>query len=69
MSNALTANLGLRVADDYLAMLGGGVLATRFGAFGLNSTYSSARVEDGARKQAGASGSTTAGPSSPPALP
>ncbi len=51
MSNALTANLGLRVADDYLAMLGGGVLATRFGAFGLNSTYSSARVEDGARKQ------------------
>ncbi len=25
MSNALTANLGLRVADDYLAMLGGGV--------------------------------------------
>ncbi len=51
MSNALTANLGARVAEDYLALLGGGVLATRFGAFGLNSTYSSARVEDGARKQ------------------
>lgn len=51
LTNALTANLGTRVAEDYLAVLGGGVLATPYGAFGLNTTYSNAIVENGQRKQ------------------
>ncbi|WP_459207584.1 fimbria/pilus outer membrane usher protein [Pseudomonas sp. MLB6B] len=51
LSNALSANLGARVAEDYLAVLGGGVWATRQGAFGLNSTFSSATVENHQRKQ------------------
>ncbi|MCE4053919.1 fimbria/pilus outer membrane usher protein [Pseudomonas sp. Au-Pse12] len=45
LDNNLTLNSGVRVADDYLALLGGGVLATAYGAFGLNSTFSSARTE------------------------
>ncbi|MEX5330174.1 fimbria/pilus outer membrane usher protein [Pseudomonas paraeruginosa] len=51
LTNALTANLGARMAEDYLALLGGGVFATRYGAFGLNTTFSSATVENGQRKQ------------------
>ncbi|HCR1547987.1 TPA: fimbrial biogenesis outer membrane usher protein [Pseudomonas aeruginosa] len=51
LTNSLTANLGARMAEDYLALLGGGVLATPYGAFGLNSTFSSATVEKGRRKQ------------------
>lgn len=51
LSNALSANLGARVAQDYLAVLGGGVLATPYGAFGVNSTFSSATVENQQRKQ------------------
>ncbi|CAD5109397.1 fimbria/pilus outer membrane usher protein [Zestomonas carbonaria] len=51
LSNALTANLGARVAEDYLALLGGGVLATPYGAFGLNTTFSSARVEEDEHEQ------------------
>lgn len=51
LTNALTANLGARVAEDYLAVLGGGVLATPYGAFGLNTTFSSATVENDQRKQ------------------
>jgi outer membrane usher protein len=51
LSNALTANLGTRVAEDYLALLGGGVLATPYGAFGVNTTFSSATVENNQRKQ------------------
>lgn len=51
LTNTLTANLGTRVAEDYLAVLGGGVLATPYGAFGLNTTFSSATVENDQRKQ------------------
>ncbi|WP_142475918.1 fimbrial outer membrane usher protein [Klebsiella oxytoca] len=47
MSNMLTANSGLRFADDYQAALLGGVVATELGAFGLNTTFSHARVENG----------------------
>ncbi|EHG8285135.1 fimbrial outer membrane usher protein [Klebsiella oxytoca] len=47
MSNILTANSGIRIADDYQAALLGGVVATGLGAFGLNSTFSHAKVENG----------------------
>lgn len=51
LTNAVSANLGARVAQDYLAVLGGGVLATPYGAFGLNSTFSSATVENRQHRQ------------------
>jgi len=41
-TNSVTANAGLRVADRYLAFVGGGVYASRLGAFGLNLTYTRA---------------------------
>lgn len=46
MSNLLTANAGIRFAKDYQAYLAGGVLATSYGAFGVNTTYSHALVEN-----------------------
>ncbi|WP_249226247.1 fimbrial outer membrane usher protein [Entomohabitans teleogrylli] len=46
INNNLTANIGTRIADDYQAGLLGGVLATPVGAFGLNTVYSHASVED-----------------------
>ncbi|CNK64680.1 fimbria/pilus outer membrane usher protein [Yersinia alsatica] len=46
LTNQLTANSGLRLAKDYTAVLAGGVLGTPIGAFGLNTTYSHAKVED-----------------------
>ncbi|AJJ62802.1 fimbria/pilus outer membrane usher protein [Yersinia aldovae] len=46
LTNQLTANSGLRLAQDYTALLAGGVLGTTVGAFGLNATYSYAKVED-----------------------
>ncbi|MBN6042997.1 fimbrial outer membrane usher protein [Citrobacter sp. ku-bf4] len=51
MSNALTANMGSRLADNYQAFLAGGVLATSVGAFGLNTVFSSARVENNEKQQ------------------
>lgn len=51
MSNTLTANLGSRLADDYQAFLLGGVMATSVGAFGLNTVYSNARVENDDNEQ------------------
>lgn len=51
LSNRVTGNLGLRLADGYAALLSGGVLATSFGAFGFNATFSSASVEDDKRKE------------------
>ncbi|HHH2123134.1 TPA: fimbria/pilus outer membrane usher protein, partial [Yersinia enterocolitica] len=42
----LTANSGIRLAQDYTALLVGGVIGTSVGAFGLNTTYSHAKVED-----------------------
>lgn len=51
MSNVLTANMGSRLADNYQAFLAGGVLATSVGAFGLNTVYSSAHVENNEKQQ------------------
>lgn len=48
VSNLLTVNAGARVAEDYLGLLVGGVLATRQGAFGTNAIFSRVK-EDGAR--------------------
>lgn len=51
MSNVLTANMGSRLADNYQAFLAGGVLATSVGAFGLNTVFSSAHVENNEKQQ------------------
>lgn len=51
LTNQLTINAGAQVADDYLALLGGAVFATKYGAFGFNTTFSNARVENNERKQ------------------
>lgn len=47
MSNMLTANSGLRFAENYQAALLGGVISSEVGAFGLNTTFSHAQVESG----------------------
>lgn len=46
LSNAITGNTGVRVSDGYQALLGGAVLASKFGALGVNATYSRADVSD-----------------------
>lgn len=46
LTNQLTANSGIRLAKDYTALLAGGVIGTPVGAFGINTTYSHAKVED-----------------------
>lgn len=46
VSNSLTGNLGLRVADDYQAILAGGVWSHWLGAFGVNTTWSHAKIDD-----------------------
>lgn len=51
MSNVLTANMGSRLADNYQAILAGGVLATSVGAFGLNTVFSNAHVENDEKQQ------------------
>lgn len=51
MSNVLTVNMGSRLADNYQAFLAGGVLATSVGAFGLNTVFSSAHVENNEKQQ------------------
>lgn len=51
ITNSLTMNLGTRVGDRYLALLGGGVVASQLGAFGFNTTFSDAVAENNDRKQ------------------
>lgn len=51
MNNILTINTGARLAENYQAYLAGGVVATPAGAFGLNSVFSSARVENDEKEQ------------------
>jgi outer membrane usher protein len=51
VNNNITVNLGSRVAEDYQAWLAGGVWATGFGAFGMNATWSNARVQNDERQQ------------------
>lgn len=46
ISNSFTGNLGLRIADDYQAILAGGVWSHWLGAFGLNTTWSHAKIDD-----------------------
>jgi len=47
ISNPFTLNSGLRVADGYQAAMLGGVFTHYIGAFGLDTTYSSADLPDG----------------------
>ncbi|AHG18610.1 fimbrial assembly protein [Chania multitudinisentens RB-25] len=42
LTNAITANTGVRISDGYQAFLGGAVLASQYGALGVNATYSRA---------------------------
>lgn len=42
LTNSVTANSGLRIAEGYQAFVIGGVYASTFGAFGLDTTYSRA---------------------------
>lgn len=51
LNNTLTSNFGVRIAQDYQAMLAGGVVATELGALGLNATWSNARVENDNHQQ------------------
>ncbi|MEJ5071438.1 fimbrial outer membrane usher protein [Enterobacter ludwigii] len=51
VNNDITLNLGSRIAEDYQAWLAGGVWATGFGAFGMNATWSNARVQNDERQQ------------------
>ncbi|MFC0225514.1 fimbria/pilus outer membrane usher protein [Serratia aquatilis] len=46
LSNAITANTGVRVSDGYQALLGGAVFASELGALGVNATYSRADMWD-----------------------
>lgn len=44
LTNALTANSGVRISDGYQALLGGLVLSTDIGALGVNAVYSRASM-------------------------
>ncbi|HEJ9058999.1 TPA: fimbrial biogenesis outer membrane usher protein [Serratia fonticola] len=46
LTNAITANSGVRISDGYQALLGGAVFASQFGALGINATYSRADMWD-----------------------
>lgn len=58
LSNSLTANFGMRLAQNYLAVQSGGVWATTLGAIGVSATYSKAEIEAGAHVQGGRIGVT-----------
>ncbi len=51
ISNAITANTGIRLASGYQAIMLGGVFTHYIGALGLNTTYSHARLPDGEQQQ------------------
>ncbi len=46
VANQLTANGGIRMGEDYQALVAGGVLSTDLGAFGLDATVSQSRIGD-----------------------
>lgn len=46
LTNAITANSGVRISDGYQALLGGAVFASHLGALGVNATYSRADMWD-----------------------
>ncbi|MEG1681690.1 MAG: fimbria/pilus outer membrane usher protein, partial [Stenotrophomonas sp.] len=52
LSNRLTVNTGARVAENYIGLLAGGVVATPYGAFGGNSVFSRLQ-ENGAGTKTG----------------
>ncbi|MGC6389847.1 fimbrial outer membrane usher protein [Ewingella sp. S1.OA.A_B6] len=47
LNNSITANSGARFANNYQALLAGGVWASELGALSLNTTWSHATVENG----------------------
>ncbi|EKT65562.1 fimbria/pilus outer membrane usher protein [Providencia burhodogranariea] len=47
LNNFITLGGGLRVANDYKSAMVSSVFATRFGAFGINATYSNAHLGGG----------------------
>lgn len=47
LSNALTLNTGLRIADDYQSIIAGGVYASSVGALGVDITASRAGMPEG----------------------
>ncbi|WP_297199978.1 fimbria/pilus outer membrane usher protein [uncultured Pluralibacter sp.] len=51
LSNALTFNSGLRLADAYRAAMLGGVYGSSFGALGMDMTWSHAGLADGETTQ------------------
>lgn len=46
LTNAITLNTGLRIADDYQALLFGGVYTNQWGAFGATTTFSNTKLLD-----------------------
>lgn len=50
VNNSITSNTGARFANDYQALLVGGVYASELGALSLNTTWSHARVENNQSK-------------------
>lgn len=50
LSNSITSNTGARFANDYQALLMGGVYASELGALSLNTTWSHAKVENNMTK-------------------
>ncbi|TCM69172.1 outer membrane usher protein [Acinetobacter calcoaceticus] len=51
LSNSVTVNTGLRIAEDYQALLLGSTYISSIGAFGSNLTYSNAEVGEQGRLQ------------------
>lgn len=46
LTNTITANSGVRFSQNYIAVVGGGVHASTLGAFGLDTTFSQAKLPD-----------------------
>lgn len=51
VSNAITANTGVRLAAGYQAVMLGGVFTHHIGALGLNTTYSNASLPNGEQQR------------------
>lgn len=51
VSNAITANSGLRVGSGYQAASGGAIYSSALGAFGTSATWSNARLKNGSATQ------------------
>lgn len=51
VSNAVTANSGLRIGSGYQAASGGAIYSSSLGAFGSSATWSNARLRNGSATQ------------------